>query len=81
MNNILELALQIHHPLHNEYTSYITGHETQSKTTATQGGKHNKQRKSSNTIVVKPKSCLDYLQATDWETFLVRTVVNELLFR
>ena len=29
--------------------------------------------------MVKPKSHLDYLQATDWETFLVRTVVSVLL--
>ena len=29
-------------------------------------------------IMVKPKSRLDYLQATDWETILVRTVVNVL---
>ena len=29
--------------------------------------------------MVKPKSRLDYLQATDWETFLVRTVVSVLL--
>jgi hypothetical protein len=32
--------------------------------------------------VAKPKSCLDYLQATDWETFLVRKDVDELsIFR
>lgn len=55
---------------------------TQSSTTATQGRKHIKQRKSSNTNVAKPKSCLDYLQATDWETFLVRKDVDELsIFR
>ena len=29
--------------------------------------------------MVKPKSRLDYLQATDWETFLVRTVASVLL--
>ena len=53
---------------------------TQSRRTATQGMKHIKQRKSTNThIVVKPKSRLDYLQATDWETFLVRTVASVLL--
>ena len=51
---------------------------TQSKVTATQGRKHNKQRKSSNTIVVRPKSRLHYLQATDWETFLVRTGASVL---
>ena len=28
VNNILELVLQIHHPLHSEYTSYMTGHMT-----------------------------------------------------
>ena len=32
--------------------------------------------------MAKPKSCLDYLQATDWETFLVRIDVDELsIFR
>ena len=74
VNNILELALQIHHPTHNAYKKYTTGHMTQSKITASQGRQHIKQRKSSNTIVVEPKSRLDYLQATDWETFLVRIV-------
>ena len=29
--------------------------------------------------MVKPKSHLDYLQATDWETFLVRTGASVLL--
>ena len=29
--------------------------------------------------MVKPKSRLDYLQATDWETILVHTGVNALL--
>ena len=52
---------------------------TQSKTTATQGKKHIIQRKTTNTHVAKPKSRLDYLQAADWETFLVRTVVSVLL--
>ena len=79
MNNILELALQIHHPTHNAYKKYTTGYMTQSKITAMQGRQHIKQRKTSKTIVVKPKSRLDYLQATDWETFLVRKAVSILL--
>ena len=79
VNNILELALQIHHPTHNEYKKYTTGHMTQSKITASQGRQHIKQRKSSKAIVIEPKSRLDYLQATDWETILVRTGVNVLL--
>jgi hypothetical protein len=81
VNNILELVTQIHHPIHNEYKKNTTGHMTQSKTTATQGRKHMIQRKITNTHVAKPKSRLDYLQAADWETFLVRTVVNALLLR
>ena len=52
---------------------------TPSRITTTQGRKHIKQRKSPNTIVVRPKSRLDYLQATDWETFLVRKAVSILL--
>ena len=51
---------------------------TQSKITATQGMKHIQQRKSSNTIVVNPKSRLDYLQASDWETCLADRVVSKL---
>ena len=38
-----------------------------------------KQRKSSITIMAKPESCLDYLQATDWEKILVRKAVGVLL--
>ena len=52
---------------------------TQSKIVATQGRQHITQRKSSKTIVVEPKSRLDYLQATDWETILVRKAVSALL--
>ena len=52
---------------------------TQSKIIATQGRQHITQRKSSKAIVVEPKSRLDYLQATDWETFLVRKAASILL--
>ena len=52
---------------------------TQSRIVATQGRQHITQRKSSKTIVVEPKSRLDYLQATDWETILVRKAVSVLL--
>jgi hypothetical protein len=56
---------------------------TQTKTTGTQGIEtHNTAEIFKHTNVAKPKSCLDYLQATDWETFLVRTDVDELsIFR
>ena len=40
---------EIHHPLHNEYKQHTTGHMTQSRRTATQGMKHIKQRKTTNT--------------------------------
>ena len=52
---------------------------TQSKIVATQGRQHITQRKSSKAIVVEPKSRLDYLLATDWETILVCKAVSVLL--
>ena len=59
----------------------MAGHMTQPKTTAAHGRKTQQTAEVLNTDVAKPKSRLDYLQAADWETILVRTVVNALLFR
>ena len=52
---------------------------TQSNIIATQGRQHITQRKSSKAIVVEPKSRLNYIQATDWETILVRKAVSVFL--